>query len=207
MSSGTIQVVASIGGIKETMNILRSAAATVTVESTLDAGKAGTLSARTGDTEGTLTLGADHGITDGEVIAIFWSSGVAYLATVGTVAGTSVPFTGAAGDVLPDEDTAIVADVMEAHDVEFDGDNLEMLIATFRQRGVIVFEDWSGSGGDGDQVIDAADIAANEAYLFVADVMATNPLTGNAVDQIWIANGDSSNSSLFKLAALYNSES
>ena len=81
-----------------------------------------------------------------------------------------------------------------------------MLIATFRQRGVVVFEDWSGSGGDGDAVLDAADIAANEAYLFIADTGQANPLTGNAVDQIWIANGDSSNSSLFKLAALYNSE-
>lgn len=206
MSSGTIQIVASIGGVKETMNIIRSAAATITVESTLDAGQAGTLSTRTGDTEGTLTLGAGHGITDGKIIAIFWTSGVAYLATVGSVDGTSVPFTGAAGDVLPDEDTAIVAGVMEAHDVEFDGDNLEMLIATFRQRGVVVFEDWGGSGGAGDAVVDAADIAANEPYLFIADVMATNPLTGNAVDQVWIANGDSSNSSLFKLAALYNSE-
>lgn len=207
MSSGTIQVVANIGGVKETMAIVRSAAATITVESTLEAGKAGTLSTRTGDTEGTLTLGANHGITDGEIIAIFWTGGVAYLATVGTVDGTSVPFTGAAGDVLPDEDTAIVADVMEAHDVEFDGDDLEMLIATFRQRGVVVFEDWSGSGGDGDAVLDAADIAANEAYLFIADTGEANPLTGNAVDQVWIANGDSSNSSLFKLAALYNSGS
>lgn len=207
MSSGTIQVVANIGGVKETMNIVRSAAATITVESTLEAGKAGTLSTRTSDTAGTLTLGADHGITDGEVIAIFWPSGVAYLATVGTVDGTSVPFTGAAGDALPEEDAAIVADVMEAHDVEFDGDDLEMLVATFRERGVVVFEDWSGSGGDGDAVLDAADIAANEAYLFIADTGEANPLTGNAVDQVWIANGDPSNSSLFKLAALYNSES
>ena len=70
MSSGTIQVVANIGGVKETMNIVRSAAATITVESTLEAGKAGTLSTRTGVTEGTLTLGANHGITDGEVIRI-----------------------------------------------------------------------------------------------------------------------------------------
>lgn len=207
MSSGTIQIVASIGGIKETMNIVRSAAATIGVDTTLDPGQVGTLSTRTSDTAGTLTLGADHGITDGEVIAIFWSSGVAYLATVGTVSGTSVPFTGAAGDVLPDEDSAIVAGVMEAHDVEFDGDDLEMLIATFRQRGVVVFEDWSGSGGDGDAVLDAVDIAANEVYLFIADTGEANPLTGNAVDQIWIANGDSSNSSLFKLAALYNSGS
>ncbi len=200
--SGSITVTANMPGMANHSGVFsRSAAGSIAQSVTLAAAKTGTLSTRTSDTAGTLTMTAGHGIVDGDVIAIFWgTTGVAYLGTVGTVDGNSVPFTGAAGTALPAQDTAVKVQVMTDLNVDFDGDDLELLMARFSARGVIVFED------SGDAVLDALEIPAGESYYYIADSAYANPLTGNAVDQIWIASGDSSNTNAFTFACLYNSD-
>lgn len=200
--SGSITVTASMPGMGNNSTVhSRSAAGSIAQNVALAAAKTGTLSTRTSDTAGTLTMTAGHGITDGQIIAIFHpTSGVSYLATVGTVATNSVPFTGAAGDVLPAQASAVTVQVMTDLNVDFDGDDLELLLAKFTKRGVVVFED------SGDAVLDAEEVPAGEGYYYVADTLQANPLTGNAVDQIWIANGDSSETNTFSFGCLYNSD-
>ena len=204
--NGTIQVIASVGGVSVQSAIQRSAAGALpSQELTLDAGQPGTLSTRTSDTAGTLTMETGHGLTDDDVISIFWTDAngdpqFAYDATVGVVAGNSVPFTGATGTVLPAEASSIVADIEEELDVDFDGDKLEMLAAAANRVVGVQFVD------SGDAVLDAAVRRANEPYQYVKGIDASNPLTGNPVDAIRLANGDSANSATWKMGGLYNSD-
>lgn len=79
------------------------------------------------DTAGTLTMSSGHGFTDGQKIDIYWSTGQCTRATIGTVATNSVPFTGAGGDVLPAQGTAITAMVETVEDFDIDAADLEFL--------------------------------------------------------------------------------
>lgn len=163
-------------------------------ETSRPAGKAGTLSTRTSDTAGTLTLGSGHGITDGQEIMIFWSTAFAYYATVGTVAGTSVPFTGAAGTVLPSQGTAIVASVQSEVAFNFAGSNAAMLaIAGDRRCGVLL-------AASDDTVHLAKDVAAGGGYFW--DGNGTNPVSGDTINKLVIGNGDSANALLVRAGVL-----
>ncbi|MBK9128182.1 MAG: hypothetical protein IPM13_10320 [Phycisphaerales bacterium] len=68
-------------------------------------GKRGTLTTRTSDTAGTLTMESGHGIATGNTIHVYWDGGKRIGVTVGTVSGTSVPISGGSGDNLPDAST------------------------------------------------------------------------------------------------------
>lgn len=91
------------------------------------AAKTGTLTTRSSDTAGTLTMSSGHGFVDGDIIDIYWSTGQAVHCTVGTVATNSVPFTLANGDVLPIATTAITAMVQRVENVSFLDADVEAL--------------------------------------------------------------------------------
>jgi hypothetical protein len=55
------------------------------VDVDLPAGKAGTLTTRTNNTDGAATLSAGHGILTADVVDIYWDGGCRYGAIVGTV--------------------------------------------------------------------------------------------------------------------------
>ena len=99
---------------------------------TVAGAKTGTLSTRTSDTAGTLTLETGHGITDGQRIDIYWgtvgSGSYVTSATVGTVAGLAVPFTTAVG-VLPIATTAVRACVANEASLPIVGDNMQAIAA------------------------------------------------------------------------------
>ena len=200
MPTGTINLNATLGGISITGSMASSDAGLINHEVTLSAGVAGTLSTRGGDTAGTLTLAADHGITDGLVIDIYWTGGVAYGATVGTVSGTSVPFTGAAGDVLPTEDDAIIACVVTTIDTDFDGDLVSMILVQATQRAHLNFID---SGTASLETVEIA--AANGWWAWDENMSYTRPITGNPVDAI-IASSGSATAATLKVAVLYDSD-
>jgi len=192
----------SLPGVSISTTIDRSASGGVPPQDVaVPAAKTGTLSTRTGNTDGTLTMATGHGITDAARIAIFWDGGCAYLGTVDTVVGNDVSFTGAAGDSLPDQDTAVTVQVMTPLDVDFDGDKLSMFAAMSNRRGHVVFED------SVDNVLSAAELVANEPYLYIDGIIATNPLAGNPVDEVHVANGDATAPATFKMGGVYDSES
>lgn len=70
-------------------------------------GKRGTLTARSSDTVGELTLESGHGIATGNVIHVYWGTGKRIGVTAGTVSGNVVPISGGSGDVLPVTSTPI----------------------------------------------------------------------------------------------------
>lgn len=92
------------------------------------AAKAGTI------TSGTATLSSGHGITTGQIVSAFWTTGGAAKCrrnvTVGTVSGTSVPLTGGTGDTLPSGGAAIVLQVETIVEMRFDADDVQAVFAS-----------------------------------------------------------------------------
>lgn len=101
----------------------------------------GTLTTRTDNTTGTLTMGSSgHGITTAAVFDLYWSGGSQYNVTAGTVSGTSIPFSLGSGDNLPINNSTISATVRTANTVSITGSNVTGLIVS----GAIVNQDWYG---------------------------------------------------------------
>jgi hypothetical protein len=198
--TGIAKLTVQLPGANVNVKLAKTATGSIAQSQALAAAKTGTLSTRTNNTDGELTMATGHGITAAARIAIFWDGGCAYLGTVDTVVSNAVPFTGAAGDNLPDNDTAVTVQVMTPLDVDFDGDKAEIVAASFTRRGVVVFED------SNDVVLDAGDIAAGEGYVYVSGLSQSNPLAGDPVDQVWVANGDSDGTNAFLLGVLYQSD-
>src|SRR5687768_15260880 len=77
------------------------------------AAKTGSLTTRTSDTVGELTMTAGHLITTGARLDIYWTvagvNGARRGVVVGTVVVNAVPISGGAGDVLPAAATAVTA--------------------------------------------------------------------------------------------------
>lgn len=115
----------SLGG-----RISRTDEAAVSYEVTVPAGKSGTLSTRTDNETGTLTLGSGHGIATGNTIDLFWDGGARYTITVGTVSGTSVPIgadNSGTGDNLPAADTPVVASTRTGFSIPLYCDSIAIL--------------------------------------------------------------------------------
>ena len=94
---------------------------------TLPTARAGTLSTRTDDDTGVLTVASGHGITTADTVDVYWSGGVRYGMTVTATAATTIDINLGAGDVLPAQDTAIT--VCEQTEIEFDLDALDLQLA------------------------------------------------------------------------------
>lgn len=127
MAEATVGTSATAGGYTFTDSATISGDGLVLRDPSIAAAKTGTLSTRSSDTAGTLTMSSGHGFTDGQKIDIYWSTGQCTRATIGTVATNSVPFTGAGGDVLPAQGTAITAMVETVEDFDIDAADLEFL--------------------------------------------------------------------------------
>lgn len=205
MPTSTMDLTLAVGGITLQGVISREAEGQISQEVELPAADAGSLTTRTSDTAGTLTMSdAGHGISTGDKIDIFWTdtggnAKCAYGATVGTVSGTSVPFTLAGGDVLPAVDSNVTADVLVEINTDFDGDDVQIIGLQSTLVGHFDFQD------SGDASLHQAKLTALEPWFWVADTGTTNPLTGNPVDKLFVSNGDSSSAATVKLGVSYDS--
>lgn len=101
----------------------------------------GTLTTRTDNTTGTLTMGSSgHGITTSAIFDLYWSGGSQYNITAGTVSGTSIPFSLGSGDNLPTAASTISATVRTANTTSITGNNVTGLLVS----GAIIGSDWYG---------------------------------------------------------------
>jgi hypothetical protein len=119
---------ATVAGLSLSESVKVIGVSEVGVNFVLPVAQAGSLTTRTSNTAGTLTMNSlSHGITTGSTIDIYWTGGQCRGATVGTVAGNSVPFTGATGTVLPAAATAITAMNPVVKNLAVVGNNLQGL--------------------------------------------------------------------------------
>lgn len=109
-------------------------------ELSLAAALSGTLSTRTDNTDGTLTV-TDNTITTGQSIDLYWDGGKRVGVTVGTVSGDDCPISGGSGDNLPAADTEITTMVVssESLDITDTGDVVTVVGYTDATKATIRF--------------------------------------------------------------------
>lgn len=169
----------------------------------LAAGAAGTLTSRTDDETGSLTLATGHGITTAQVIDLYWSGGARYKITVGTVSGDVVPIganNSGSGSVLPAATTAVVAAPRVAFNCSIDGDELSLLAV---QAYFAVSTETSAAHvsllDSGAAEIDEIALVANVPRTFDITGGDTNTFTGNPITNGIASNGSSANVATLKL--------
>jgi len=191
---GTFAVVMSIAGRTLKNDPLSlTADADAGYEITLPAAKAGTLSTRTGDGEGILTLTEGHGLSSGNVVDIHWSGGCRYNVTLDSDDTTTVGFDDtptASGDVLPAAETVIYVTTRTQINCAIDGDNVAMFGVNCDQNAHVLFED-----ADGDD-IKAYRLTADNPETWNSSSGETNPLTGDPITVAYATNGSATASTL-----------
>lgn len=189
------------GGVTiQTLPVARTGSGPIGLEDTLNRAYAGTLSTRTDNNTGTLTMSSGHAITTGAIVDIYWSGGVQYAVTVGTVSVNSVPFDLGIGDNLPIATTAVTVCVRTAINLAIDGDNtsiiavcLETVDKSLRTAGHLWFQDAS------DAAVAEVDIVANVPQVWDITGGASNIFTGNPITKLKASQANTTSTETYTL--------
>jgi len=179
----------------------RSGATEVGATETLAVAKVGTLSTRTDNNTGILTMAASHGITTGATIDLYWVGGIRRGMTVGTVSVNSVPIDLGAGDNLPAQDTAIVACVVTTITQVVTAASILLVGVGMSRRGSVEFQQSDGTPilslhlGAADAL--AAATPSAEGFDWSSSQGVTTPF-GADVGKVVISNGSSAGTNVFK---------
>jgi hypothetical protein len=201
--SGTIQKVASVGGISIQSTLTRNAASQIGHDWNLNAAVAGNLTTRTSDTIGTITS-VSHGYANSDVVDVHWLNGTtpqcAYGGVVSSAAANTFVVTVAGGDVLPAQDSAVNAYEVDLKDTDVDGDLIEVISIKASVAAHITFRD------SGANVLLVQTLVGNEGWDWASNQGIANPLTGNAIADVRISSGDATNTGNLQMGLVYNSE-
>lgn len=165
-------------------------------EASVPAAKAGTLSARTDNDTGNATLGAGHGITDGSRVDVYWDGGSRRGMTVGTVAGTTVPLDGGAGDNLPAASTVIQVAVAVEKKIPIEGDDLVGLAFYTDAKGTFVLT------GDDDVEDYSRVIEATGNSVWRDGDPDANPIVGDVITKVYMSHADTTGSKTMRVGVL-----
>lgn len=202
MATATYSSAATIAGHSFQNSAAPTGDGNLTRDVSLAAAKTGTLTTRTSDTAGTLTMASGHGFTDGQIIDIYWATGQCTRATIGTVATNSVPFTGAGGDVLPIATTAIKAMVQRVETLTFaDAALVALALGAAVAACSATFLKADGSIVGRVLVDAAADGVSPQHYIWHSANGATIPVSDD-VAEVCLTHGDSDNTRTVVVAAL-----
>jgi hypothetical protein len=157
---------------------------------TMPAGRAGTLTTRTDDAIGVVTVASGHGITTSDTVAVFWEGGSRFSATVTGTTATTITIATGAGTNLPIATTALVIAKESIHSLAIIGDDIAVLAVGCDNRASVNFRDGSAVS----QL--RYDIATKEGRLWVASSDVTNPLASDTVADVRIANGGTTEAEL-----------
>lgn len=169
-----------------------SSAVAIDIGQDLTAAWAGTLTTRTDAATGTLTMASgSHTITTGARLDIYWTNadgtfGHRRGVTVGTVAGTSVPFSLGAGDNLPTAASAVTAQVPTQLSVVVTGNTVVSISASCVTGGLIVFTDNVPT-----EMSYAFLTSSSQSYCWTSTDGGTNPLAGKAVTRAYVSQPNS----------------
>lgn len=181
------------GGLSIQASVSRTGSGSIALSDTVVAAKSGTLTTRTDNNTGTLTMASGHGFTDGQIIDIYWDGGVQYGVVIGTVSVNSVPIDSGIGDNLPSASTAITAALRTTANVYIDGDNTKLIAVllstldrTIATAGHAEFYDAA------DDLIAELDLVTNVPRVFDIEGGATNPFTGDPITYVKLSQANTS---------------
>jgi hypothetical protein len=200
--SGSVVKTVSVDGTEFNSTRAPSATGKVVRGATLAAAKTGTLTTRTDDNTGTLTMSSGHGITTGNKIHLYWvntdgTRGFAHT-VAGTVATNSVPIDTGAGDNLPPLNTAVTAMVPTSYDFVVEYANLVLLAFRCDQPAYAVVRQ---SGGTVEEAVEVT--GSTGSYSWDSGDGTSNPLAAD-VTSVDVSHGDATASRAVKLVALVN---
>lgn len=202
----TLTLNMTINGLGETISrtIRRTADGGGNCEISVPAGKAGTLSTRTDNETGTLTLGSGHGITTGQIVDLYWPGGARYKITVGTVSGTSVPIgadNAGSGSNLPSQGTAVVCSPRVTFDCNMDGDALSAVAILQKYDATETAMSHLSLVDSGSAEIEGIALYPNtpRVYDISYGYLGSNPFTGNPIVSGVVSNGSSAQSATLHL--------
>lgn len=196
MPTSTVRIEATIGGLNFAAVVNRTAETEVATETTLLAGASGTLSTRTDNDTGVVTLTAGHGQTDG-TFDIFWTGG-SRRGMTGTVATNDLTLDGGAGDNLPVEDSDVTVCKQTEINIDVVGDDLTLMFVAADQRVSVDFQEEGGTS------IAAVDVPANEGWVWADEQPAANPFASATIGQVMASSG-STTAATIKIGHQYSS--
>jgi hypothetical protein len=206
MPTFNYSVAVSGAGGTISQSIPRTADAAGAREVSLPIGYAGTLSTRTDNNTGTVTLASGHAITTGANVDIYWSGGVQYDVTVGTVSVNSMPFDLGIGDNLPIATTAVVVSVRTQINLDIDGDALSLLAIMQRYASNLITSDSHINFEDASSdLIAELDLDANGPLVYDIAGGATNPFTGDPITKAFASNGSTTDVATLQILWLQDS--
>jgi hypothetical protein len=150
----------------------------------LPAAVSGTLTTRTSDSVGVVTV-ASHSITTSDKVAVFWSGGYRYNVAVSATSGTTISIgSGGSGDNLPAASTALTVCKETTLSFSHVGNDIKGMVVHSPQRMSMNVRDTVPAS----QV--AADVPANESWFWISNATGTSPFAGDTLQDIILANAD-----------------
>jgi hypothetical protein len=198
MAIATLTTNLTIGGLTVNSRAVREGETQISHDVEIPAAKTGTLSTRSDNDTGVVTLGEGHGITDADTVDVYWTGGMRYGMTVTGYDTTTITVDVGSGDNFPIATTAVIVGVRVTIDSDFDGDNVTMIAAYCAERAHVNFRE------EDETSILAVELTAGEAWVWLSDVGAANPLTGDPVGEIIVTQTGTSAATL-KIIALVDS--
>jgi hypothetical protein len=171
----------------------------------LVAAQTGTLTTRTDNDTGVATLTTGHGIVNGKV-DVYFASGVRY-GMDATVSTNEITIDGGAGDNLPTQSDPITVVIPTVVNVNFDGDELEMIGVFYRNPSDTGAKAHLSLIDAGDAIIEEIDLVhetANGGLDAVWNIEAgdTNVFTGNRITDGTTSHDSTSAGTLYILAGI-----
>jgi len=191
----------SVGSIQST--VVRTGDQAIDLELSLPAGNAGTLTTRTDNDTGIVTVASGHGILDTDYVDVYWSGGKRYNVDVTAVTSTTISIDLGSGDNLPSSSTAVVICKRVTVNLAIDGDNVSLIalaidnVSSSGYGSRLSFFDAINCGGSA--VGSGLTLSPNVPQVYDITAGMTNPLTGAPILSISATNGDSTYASTLKI--------
>ena len=201
-------IAVQVGGVSIQKTVIREADHPNTYEVSLPVGTAGTLSTRTDNDTGVVTVAAlpAHGITTSDKVDVYWSGGVRYGMSVTAQTSTTISIDLGAGDNLPIATTAVVITKQVSIGTAIDGDNAKLIAISAEYASpsstAVAHVDMQDSGGSS---IEEIDLTANSPLVYDIAGGATNVFTGNPIASTKASNGSATETCTLKIVSLEDS--
>lgn len=182
MATGTIAIVASIGGVTINKVITKTFDhPNPYVDIPLSAGKVVTAWVKTDANTAACNLPADHGYSNGKM-DVFWAGGMRYDVD-GVITVNALALDGGTGDDFPANATVgVIVSIPKQVNVACDGDAVVAFVANSTQRSSIYFKAGAGS-------VAQFELQADEPTLWHDTNGLANPLTGTPITVCWASCG------------------
>lgn len=188
---------------KSFAGVLRRGGATEeNAETTLAAGSAGTLTTRTDNDTGEVTLTAGHGQVTG-TYDVFWNGATpgSRRGMAGTVTVNALALDGGTGDNLPIATTAVVVDEQAVLDFDSDNATITLAVVSCQRRCGVQFQEAAGTPIKSLDLGKDADAADNEPWFWASSGDVSTPF-GAAIGKVVVANGDSTGTNKITIGVL-----